>query len=163
MTEIFKNCSLVDLAFFIVAAVLVIRGFIRGFSGEVGSLLGILAAVSVVYLGNGYVSSLIRATGWGRGSALLVDVSVFVTMLVLCIASWLLISLLAKKLLKCIFPQPFDSILGGVVGGAKAVAILALLCTLGWLMPVKNWISSVSEGSSVVKSVNQSVRPEPQK
>lgn len=159
MTEFLKTGSFADILFFIVAAVFVIRGFIRGFSGEIGSLLGVVAAVATAYFGSSGVSAFIRASGWGGESKLLVEVTVFAVMLVACVAAWLLVSFAAKALLKSIFGQPFDSVLGGVVGGAKAIALLALLCSLGWLMPVKNWVETVASGSPLVKSINHTVKP----
>lgn len=160
MSDFLKNYSIGDILFFIITAVLVVRGFIRGFSGEFGGFLGLASAVAVVFFGSSPISMLVRGTGWGKDSPLLADITVFAVVLVLAIAAWLQVAYIAKRILKSVFGQPFDAILGGVIGGAKAVAVLALCCSLGWLSPVRQTIGELTENSTLVKTISQTVKPD---
>jgi uncharacterized membrane protein required for colicin V production len=113
------------------AAFLVIRGFLRGFSGEVGGLAGLAAAAGTWAFGMAPAERAVAATGGFAGSPQAGRLAAFVLVLAGCIAVWLLLGRLLKTALQTTIRQPADAILGGGIGAAKAwLVILAVRHTL---------------------------------
>jgi uncharacterized membrane protein required for colicin V production len=113
------------------AAFLVVRGFLRGFSGEAGGLAGLAAAAAVWAFGMEPAERAVAAAGWFGGSPQACKLAAFVGVLAGCLAVWSLLGHLFKAVLRTTIRQPFDAILGGGVGAAKAwLVIFAVRHTL---------------------------------
>lgn len=107
-----------------VVTFLVIRGFWRGFSGEIGGLAGLLGAAVVWCIGLGYAERAVEAAGWFSGTPFAGKLAAFGLVLTACVAVWLLVGHLLKTALKMTIGQPFDALLGGMVGAAKAALVI---------------------------------------
>jgi hypothetical protein len=58
-----------------------------------------------------------------------------VVLFVIGLALWYGLGRLLTSGLQLVVAQPFDRILGGVIGGMKAIAVVAILCVCGLMSP----------------------------
>lgn len=135
MPAFIAQMSLLDYLAFGAVAWLVIRGFLRGCSGEVSGLVGLLAAAALGYFGFTPVERTVLAAKLLAANPYAARLIAFMLILVACFSVWLLIGRLLKEALQLVVRQPFDALLGGVIGGVKAFVAIAALCTLGLLSP----------------------------
>jgi uncharacterized membrane protein required for colicin V production len=135
MAAFFGQMTAWDWLAFGGVALLVVRGFVRGCSGEVSGLVGLLAAVAVGYFGFGPVERTVLAAKLFAANPYAGRLIAFMLILVLGLSIWLLLGRLLKEGLQTAIRQPFDALLGGVIGGAKAFVAVAALCALGLLNP----------------------------
>jgi len=136
-----------------VIVILVFRGFIRGCSGELSGLVGMLAATAVGYFGFKSVARMVLAAKMFEESPYAGQLIAFILILVACIAIWLMIGHVLKEGLQMVVAQPFDAILGGVIGGAKAFVFIAALCTLGLLNPHEEGRAQLQKESVTVQKI----------
>ena len=135
MMTFFKEAGALDYLAFGGVAFLVVRGFVRGCSGELGRLVGTLAAAGIGYFGFGAIARLVLSAQLFNGNPYAGRLIVFILMAVLCLAVWFGLSHLLTDALQLAIAQPFDAILGGMIGGVKAFVVVAALCTLGLINP----------------------------
>lgn len=135
MLTYFKDFQIVDYLALGVSTFLVLRGFFYGGSGEIGRLVGVVTGAAAGYFGYApLVRSVLTAPLFhdhpsaGRLVALIL-------ISVVCLALWLGLRKLLADALHLAISQPFDAILGGVIGGIKAFVFVAVLCTLGLMNP----------------------------
>ena len=104
----------IDLSCAIAAVVAAIVGAIRGFSGHIASLLSAMAATGAGF----FLHPAVRA-GAGRilqGSPVFAAVVAFLACLFVAILVFLLVRLVARKLIHAAVQQPADAILGLIAG-----------------------------------------------
>ncbi|MEI7898711.1 MAG: CvpA family protein [bacterium] len=135
MATVFKEFGMVDYLAFGTAAFLVIRGFVRGGSDEIGNLVGVVTAAAVGYFGFTPVARLVLTANVFHANPYAGRLIVFILLSVVCIALWLGLRRILTYTLRLAIAQPFDTLLGGVIGGVKAFILVAVLCTLGLLNP----------------------------
>ena len=116
-------------------ALLVIRGFWLGCSGEVGRLVAVCTAAAVGFFGFAPVSRLVLTAKLFSDNQYAGRLVAFILLFVVCIALWLALSRLLSHVIRLVVAQPFDAILGGIIGGIKAFVLVAVLCTFGLLNP----------------------------
>ncbi len=114
---------------------LVIRGFVRGGSGEIGRLVGVVTAAAVGYFGFVPVARLVQSSHLFSANPQAGRLVAFILLSVVCVALWLVLGRLLTDLIALAIAEPFDAVLGGVIGGIKAFILVAVLCTLGLLNP----------------------------
>lgn len=131
----FKEVGALDYLAFGAAAFLVVRGFMRGCSGELGRLVATLAAAAFGYFGFRGVARLVLTAKLFGDNPYAGRLVAFILMAVLCIAVWLFLRHVLADGLRLVIAQPFDAMLGGMIGGIKAFVGVAVLCTLGLLGP----------------------------
>ena len=153
MVAFFKEMGGWDLLAFGGVALLVIRGFVHGCSGEVGRLAGVVTAAAVGFFGFNSIARLVLSVKLFDANPYAGRLIVFILMMVVCIALWQGISHLLSEGLRLVLPQPFDAILGGVIGGIKAFVIIAALCTLGLLNPREEARTELQEKSVTVQKL----------
>lgn len=160
-----QNCSVLDYIILAVAVFMVIRGFIRGCSGELGHLLGVLAAVVILYCGKVPTANMLQQLGVVQESEFAQRLMVLVVMLALCVAAWILVSWSCSKLLKLMLPQPLNAILGGVIGVIKVFLVVCMLSTMGLIAPRGEASPDggndgfLAKYSSVIKSFTPWIKP----
>lgn len=116
-------------------ACLVILGFVRGCSGELGRLVAVCTAAAIGYFGFAPVSRSVLSVSLFSANLYAGRLAAFILLLVVCIAVWLGLSRLLSEAIRLVVAQPFDAILGGIIGGIKAFILLAVLCAFGLLNP----------------------------
>lgn len=135
MLTFVKEIGWLDGLALAVITVLVILGFVRGCSGELGRLLALGVAAAAGYFGFSPLSKFVLASNLFKANVYAGRLVVFIVLLVVCIALWLGLRHLLAEGIKLVVAQPFDAILGGVIGGLKAVIFVAICCTFGLLNP----------------------------
>lgn len=136
--DLFSAIILILFTFF------VIRGAWRGFAGELAPFVGIIVCFGILWYGYAPSQKLIAT----HFPTLTANACVFYSAIAVaacgCVG-FLLTSLLVRKVVNCILPQPFNAILGALVGGAKVflfVSIAGSLLTMG-----KNKLQEVRDES----------------
>ena len=135
MPTFLKDIGWLDGLALAASAFLVIRGFILGCSGELGRLLALGAAAAVGFFGFAPVSRLVLSARLFNANPYAGRLVVFILLCVVCIALWLGLRSLLSEGIRLVVVQPFDAILGGVIGGLKAFILVAVFCTFGLLNP----------------------------
>lgn len=135
MPTILKEIGWVDALAFAAVAFLVIRGFVRGCSGELGRLVAVCTAAAVGFFGFAPVSRVILTSKLLNANPYAGRLVAFILLFVVCVALWLGLSRLLSEIIRLVVAQPFDAILGGIIGGVKAFVLVAVLCTFGLLNP----------------------------
>ncbi len=135
MVTVFKEMGWLDMLAFGGIAVLVIRGFLRGCSGELSGLVGVLAAAATGFFGFDPVVRTVLSAKFFNTNPYAGRMIAFILILVVSLAVWLVLRRLLKDGLETVVPQPFDAVLGGVIGGVKAFVLVAVFCTFGLLNP----------------------------
>lgn len=130
-----KEMGALDYLAFGAVIFLVVRGFVRGCSGELGRGVALLAAAAIGYFGFSAVARMVLMAKLFNDNPYAGRMIAFVLMAVLCIAVWLFLKHLLADGLRLVIAQPFDAILGGMIGGMKAFVVVAALCALGLLNP----------------------------
>ncbi|MDD4442236.1 MAG: CvpA family protein [Kiritimatiellae bacterium] len=153
MPAFIGQMGLWDFLAFGAVAWLVIRGFLRGCSGEVSGLVGLLAAAALGYFGFAPVERTVLAAKLLAANPYAARLIAFMLILVACFSVWLLIGRMLKEALQLVVRQPFDALLGGVIGGLKAFVAVAALCTLGLLSPREADRTRLQDRSLTVKKL----------
>lgn len=138
MMAFFGQMTVLDWLAFGGVAFLVVRGFIRGCSGEISRLIGWLAAVATGCLGFAPVERAVLAAKLFSANPYAGRLVAVMLILVICFSVGLLLRHVLKESLQTAIGQPFDAILGGIIGGFKAFVVIAVLCALGLLDPREN-------------------------
>lgn len=163
MTSISKTLETigwVDGMAILVIVFLIVRGFLRGCSGELGRLIALCTAAAVGYFGFTPLFQAAKSIQFLKTHPETAHLIVVIAAFVVCIALWLGLKTLLAESIKLAIPQPFDSILGGVFGGIKALIFVAVLCTLGLMNPAqggRRWFShnsmTVDQLSPVIQRI----------
>ena len=132
-----------------------LRGIIRGFSGEVAPLLGLVAAVCVIAFGykpiyHGAMTVLSESAG-ASASYYCALAIVVVGMVV-----YLAIAFLARGFFALILPQPFNAILGGLVGAAKGIFLISAVASIVWMVKgrAERFRDAAENGNPIVASTS---------
>ena len=124
----------IDLVLMGGAALLVGIGLFRGFSGELASLAGIVAAVVAGYVLYGFVHVAVRGCGLNKGDTTELVVTGVVDF-ILGLITFGLVRWVVNKFVSFLVPQPTNAILGGVSGLLKSAVCFFLLAGVGFLRP----------------------------
>lgn len=124
------DLTVIDWIIFIVSAFFTVVGLFRGFSGQLGSLAGMVTAILVGYFLFSPLKGFVADSDWASGAATqaaLSGVLVFVIMLV----AFGLVRMVVAKFVSLLVPQPLNAILGGLIGVAKSVVGIGLIAGIG--------------------------------
>ncbi len=153
MPLLLKDFGTLDYVALGAVAFLVIRGFLRGCSDELGRLVGVVAAAAVGYFGFAPVARVVQAAKMFEANPYAGRLIVFILLAVVCIALWLGVRRLLADAIRLAISQPFDAILGGVIGGVKAFILVAALCALGLLNPIERDRSQFKKNSVTAQKI----------
>ena len=110
---VIENFLPADYALCGLTIVMAVLGLFRGFSGTLGFVLGVIAALVTASFGWTYSASL-TAVVWQRGAGVLVAT----------LLAFGLVRLIVKRLVNGLLAQPSDAIFGFLIGAALGVLIL---------------------------------------
>lgn len=139
----------VTAAIAIVLSLFVVRGAWRGFGGELAPLAGVVACAGTLWFG--YPP--LRAALAAALPALEAKACVFYSAVAAAFAGLVVffaVAFLLRRFVGLIFPQPFNAILGALVGVAKAVLLVSVAA--GVLSVAQDRLSGLrvrSEGNPV--------------
>ena len=106
--------------------IFLVRGAIRGFSGELAPLIGIIAFIGTLWYGYPPAQAFIQRSYPTMDAGACVFYSALATTLIACLTFWIACALV-KKLVSTIIPQPFNAILGALIGALKVVIIVSVV------------------------------------
>ena len=115
---------------YLLLAFLVVRGFWRGFSGEISGLVALSLAVAMGLLLQGTVERLVAGTGWFGASQTGQQMAAFVALLAGGLAFWVIAGHWLRKILRTSLSRPLDAVLGGLTGAAKALLVILVVRAL---------------------------------
>ena len=110
----------------ILLIIFIIRGAIRGFSGELAPLIGIIAFIGSLWYGYPPLQRVVQQTFPTLDAGSLVFYTAILATIVATISFWVL-TLLFKRIIKTIVPQPFNAILGALIGAIKVIAVVSVV------------------------------------
>jgi len=137
----------------VVILCLLLRGFIRGASGELSSLLSLCAMAALMGFGFLPLLQMIQASAFLSDYPRASRFIAFILMTVAAIALWLLSRKLLARSISLVLPKLFDHLLGGIFGGVKAVIVVALLCAGGFLGSAENAQPQTQTRSAVIEKL----------
>ena len=120
----------IDWIIFAVTAFFTVTGLFRGFSGQLGSLAGMAAALCAGYFLFSPVRGLVADGNWVSGEAAqkaLAAVADFVAMLVV----FGVVRRIVARFVSFLVPQPMNAIAGGLTGLLKSIVVVGLLAGVG--------------------------------
>ena len=106
--------------------IFLLRGAIRGFSGELAPLIGIIAFIGALWYGYPPVRETLQHTFPALDAGATVFYAAIIATFLACIL-FLGLTALTKKLVGTILPQPFNALLGAVIGAAKVILIVSVV------------------------------------
>ena len=137
-----------------VIAFLVILGFVRGCSGELGRLVALGSAAALGFFGFVPVLRVVLSAKIFAANFDAARLVTFILLFVVCIALWLGLRHVLAEGIKLVVSQPFDAILGGIIGGVKAFIFVAVCCTFGLLNPNAAERSQLQKKSVAVQKLS---------
>ena len=149
-----KGIGWIDGLVLLVILFLLIRGFIRGASGELSSLISFCAMMLFFIFGFppllGKLQTLAFIADYPQASRFIA----FILIAVATVALWLLSRKLLAHSITLILPKLFDHVLGGIFGGISAVILVILLCACGFLSSTENAQQQMAKRSVVVEKLS---------
>lgn len=159
MLSVLRSIGWMDGLALAAVLILVIRGFVSGCSGELGRLLALCAATAAGYFGFAPVSRAVASANIFHANAHAGHLVTFILLFVVCVALWLGLRHLLAESIRLVVAEPFDAILGGLIGGLKAFVLVAVLCMFGLLNPNEKERTWFQERSVAAKTVSPLLKP----
>ena len=151
--NIAKGIGWIDGLVLSVILFLLIRGFVRGASGELSSLISSVAMVVFFIFGFppllGKLKALTVLASYPQASGFIA----FILIIVAAIVIWLVLRNVLARSISLILPKLFDRILGGIFGGIKAVILVIFLCAFGFLSTTENAQQQAAKRSVVIEKL----------
>lgn len=110
----------------VVCLLFIVRGAWRGFGGELAPLVGLVACAGTLWFGYPPLHAALGAAL----PALEPGACVFYSAVAAALAGMVVffaVAVLLRRALGLIFPQPFNALLGALVGAAKAVLLISVV------------------------------------
>ena len=149
-----KDIGWIDGIILLVILYLLIRGFIRGASGELSSLISLCAMAALLIFGFPPLLQMIKTSKFLTGYPHASQFIAFILIAVASIALWLLSRKLLAHSISLVLPKVFDRVLGGIFGGISAVIFVALLCAGGFLSATENAQQQAANRSVFIEKLN---------
>ena len=159
MITFLKTVGIMDLLMLLAVVFLVVRGFIHGCSGEMGHLIGVAVACAAGFFCFAPVADAVASVKLLAANPSAARLIVFVLVLIICIAIWLGVKHLLSEAIRLVLAQPFNAIVGGIIGGIKACIFIFILCALGLLNPLENGRKRFYENSVTVQKLAPLLKP----
>lgn len=144
--------TLLDWVLFAVAAFFAVAGLFRGFSGQLGSLSGIAAALVVGYLSFSPLHEMVATGNWVTGQVSQRSMAAVADFVVALIVFGLTRRIVAR-FVSFLVPQPMDAMAGAIVGLLKGAVIVGLLTGAGLVQTGRFSDGFFAAHSSFVKIV----------
>lgn len=126
--------SVVDVLALALALFFLLRGMLRGASGEISRIIGFFGGSCVGYMLYQPVRQILLASP-GQASSVVVALTALALVVVIGFVTGLLLRYACIRLLQIVILEPADAILGVVAGAVYATVILGIVFALGMLIP----------------------------
>lgn len=134
------------------AAFFTVAGLFRGFSGQLGSLAGMAAALVAGYFLFSPIKGFVEGGNWVSGEtaqSAVAGISDFVIMLVV----FGLVRRVVARFVSFLVPQPMNAIAGALIGLVKSVVVVGLLAAVGLIQTGRFSEGFFSARSTFVKVI----------
>ncbi|MBO5941591.1 MAG: CvpA family protein [Kiritimatiellae bacterium] len=150
------NFTVLDWILAAVVAFFTVMGLFKGFSGQLGSLAGMAAALVAGYFLFMPIKGFVIECDWVSGivaNNAIASILDFILMLVVfgCVRR------IVAKFVSLLVPQPMNAILGGLIGVLKSLMIVGILAATGILQSERLSDGFLASHSQIVKAVGQLV------
>ena len=122
--------TVIDWIIFAVTAFFTVVGLFRGFSGQLGSLAGIAAALAAGYVLFVPVKGFVVGGNWVSGETAqnaVAGIADFVVMLVV----FGVVRRIVARFVSFLVPQPMNAIAGALIGLLKSIIVVGILVGVG--------------------------------
>ena len=143
-----------DWVLLAVAAFFAVVGLFRGLSGQLGSLVGIVAALVVGYFAFAPLRGFVQAGGMVNGETAQKSLAAVADFVVALIAFGLSRRIVAR-FVSFLVPQPTDAIAGAVVGLFKGAVAIGALTGVGIVQTGRFSEGFFASHSSLVRAVGE--------
>lgn len=148
------DLTALDWVLLAIAAFFAVVGLFRGFSGQLGSLVGLVAALAVGYFAFSPLHGLVQSGNWIGGDAAQKSLAVVADFVVALIVFGLLRRIVAR-FVSFLVPQPMDAIVGAFVGLFKGAVAIGLLTGVGIVQTGRFSEGFFASHSSIVGAVGE--------
>lgn len=118
--------DLVTTIIVVLFVIFVLRGAWRGLSGELAPFVGLLAFIGTLWYGYPHLPSLLKQSFTTMDASACTFYAALIATIGACI-SYAIIAKLVRTIVGMIIPQPFNAIIGALVGGLKVVVIVSVI------------------------------------
>jgi uncharacterized membrane protein required for colicin V production len=146
------DLTALDWALFALTAFFTVVGLFQGFSGQLGSLAGLAAALIAGYFMFAPLRAMVTAGNWVTGAAGQGVVAGVIDTVVTLIAFGVVRRIVAK-FVAFMVPQPMNAIAGGLVGLLKGMVAVCILTGVGFVQTGKFSESYFAAHSSFVRAM----------
>lgn len=146
------DLTALDWVLFAVAAFFTVVGLFRGFSGQLGSLAGLAAALLAGYFLFAPLRGMVASGNWVTGSAAQGGVAAALDFVAALVAFGIVRRIVAK-FVAFMVPQPMNAIVGAAVGLLKGMVAVGILTGAGFVQTGRFSDSYFAANSSFVKMV----------
>lgn len=146
------DLTAIDWVLLTVAAFFAVVGLFRGFSGQLGSLVGIAAALIVGYFAFAPLRGLVENWHWVDGEATQKSIAAFADF-VLALIVFGLSRRIVARFVSFLVPQPMDAIAGALVGLLKGAVAVGVLTGVGIVQTGRFSQGFFASHSVIVRSV----------
>lgn len=148
------DLTALDWVLLAIAAFFAVVGLFRGFSGQLGSLVGIVAALVVGYFAFAPLRGFVQAGNWISGEAAQKSLAAVADFVVALVVFGLLRRIVAR-FVSFLVPQPMDAIVGAVVGLFKGAVAIGVLTGVGIVQTGRFSEGFFASHSSLVRAVGE--------
>ena len=134
------------------AAFFMVAGLFRGFSGQFGSLIGLVAAFVAGYFLFAPLHGLVAGGGWVQGEAAQ-NIAAAIADFILSLVVFGLVRRIVAKFVSFLVPQPMDALAGAVVGLVKGAIVVGVLTGAGLVQTGRFSEGFFAAHSSFVKAM----------
>ncbi len=123
-------------------------GLFKGFSGHLGSFVGLISALAVGYFCHEFALEVVdefdvEPASMQRTAAIALNFTV-------CLISFGLVRILVSKFVSFLIPQPMNAILGGIIGFIISLAFIGIAVGFGIVRPEGDINAGIFPAKSVV-------------
>jgi uncharacterized membrane protein required for colicin V production len=144
------NLSHLDWFLVAVTAFLTVVGLFKGLSGQLGSLVGMVAGVAAGYLLFDPISGFVSGGNWVSGDVAQKALAGILDLVVALVVFGVVMRIVAK-FVSFLIPQPMDAVAGGFVGLLKSLIVVGLLAGVGLVQTGRFSMGFFADNSALVK------------
>lgn len=152
--SIIKNIGIIDSVALVIVVYFLVRGFRRGASGEMGSMVAWVLTGAFFFFGFALVMKEVLSFSFLHSNPNAAHFVAFVITLFVSIAIFFFLRKILTDAIGLTIPSPFDEILGTFFGVLKAILLIAFLCVCGMFDSKKGELNTYLKDSTTIQLLN---------
>jgi uncharacterized membrane protein required for colicin V production len=122
--------TVIDWIIFAVTAFFTVVGLFKGFSGQLGSLAGMISALIIGYFVFAPMRGMVAGGNWVSGETAQAAVAGIIDFAIMLVVFGIVRRIVAK-FVSFLVPQPMNAIIGAIIGLIKSVIVVGILVGVG--------------------------------